>query len=390
MPGIFNVRIPDTTIGLGAINTIGDAAKSFAPAKILIITDAGLVKAGVLDAVRSSLEKAGLKFDVDDGCQEKPPIGLLDKLARKVKAGRYDLLIGVGGGSVMDSTKIVSVVALNNMSVLEYVKPLFRDRIEGKIIPTILVPTTAGTGSEWSQIAVVYEDEPGRRLYPSNSCNNIAAKVIIDPALTVSLPQRITADTGIDALTHAIEVYTSGNPNVLSDMFASTAIKLVADNIRLAYAKGRQSIEARYHMSVAAALAMGSAMFNAGPGLVHLIQDPIQVHFSHGVICGVLLPATMEYNLVAIPARFAMIAELMGENISGLSVMDAAAKSVEAVRRLIRDMGLPRRLSDIGVTEADIPGLARQADAINREAIAILSPRDASAEDIAQILRSAL
>ncbi|OGO19916.1 MAG: hypothetical protein A2144_12780 [Chloroflexi bacterium RBG_16_50_9] len=173
-------------------------------------------------------------------------------------------------------------------------------------------------------------------------------------------------------------------------MFSSTAIKLVADNIRPVFAKGRQSIDARYNMSIAAALAMGSAMFNAGPGLVHLIQDPIQVHFSHGAICAALLPATMEYNLVAIPAKFARIAELMGENISGLSVRDAAAKSVVAVRNLIRDLGLPQRLSDIGITEADIPELARQADAINREGIAFLSPRDASAKDIAHILRSAL
>jgi alcohol dehydrogenase len=389
MPGIFNANIPNTTIGPGAINTIGEAAKLFYPTNVLIVTDAGLVKAGVIEPVKSSLEKAGLKYAIFDSCKEKPPISVLEKLNQLVKDNGYDLLIGVGGGSVIDSVKVVSVIAPNNMKVMDYVGSFFPAKIKGKIIPKIVVPTTAGTGSEWSQAAVAYEDEPGERLYPCNSIDNTPDKVIIDPELTLSVPQKVTADTGIDALSHAIEAYTSGISNVYSDMLAGTAIELIAGNIRQAYSKGRQNKEARYNMSVAAAFAMAGSVAS-GPGLVHLLGDAIKIKVSHGNVVAILLPPVIEYNLLSNPAKFAKLAILLGEKTEGLSEMEAAGRSVVAVSKLIEDLGLPRKLRDIGITEADIPRLAQKADAINQVVISLLNPRDANVKEIERIFKAAL
>ncbi len=390
MPGLFNVKIPDTIIGLGAVSNIGDIAKSFAASNILILTDAGIVKAGIIDAVKVPLEKSGLKFEVFDGCKEEPPVTLVEEISKKAKEGNYDLLIGIGGGSAMDTTKVVSVTAFTGMTIRDYISRGFHFKIGGKIMPKILVPTTSGTGSEWSIATPVYDHEAGE-AYVVNAWENMADKVIIDPELTVKMPQRLTADTGMDALTHAIEAYTSATANVFSDMLASTAIKMISENLRQAYAKGRQNIEARYNMSVAAALAM-NAVVSGGIGLSHFINHVLgpKAHVSHGTAVSLTLPAVMEYNLISNPARFARVAELMGENICGLSTLDAAAKSVEAVRRLMKDLNLPQKMSDVGIKETDIPEMARRCCEVGQPLIDALNPRDAAEEEVARILKASL
>lgn len=388
MNQVINVRIPDTVIGPGTISAIGDIAKSYSPSNILIITDAGINNTGIIKNIQLLLENNNLHSDVFDGCIEKPPISLLEKLARRVKERNHDLLIGVGGGSVMDSTKIASVVAYNNISVYDYVQTRSHQDTEKTTVPKILVPTTAGTGSEWSKVVVVYDDEPNGRSYPSSSLGMMANKVIVDPELTLSLPQRITADTGVDALTHAIEAFTSCNANVISDMFAMTAIKLVGENIRLAYAKGK-NIEARSNMSVAASLAMSAGMAS-GPGLAHLMGDGMKAQISHGACCALFLPVVMQYNLIANPAKFAQIAQLLGENIDGLPALPAASKAVEAVSKLLLDLNMPQKLSEVGITEADIPGMAEIIHTNNHQLISAVNCRDADIEDIKRILTAIL
>lgn len=390
MANMISVNIPRTFIGLDAINNLGYIVKGFSASKTLILTDPGIVKAGIIDVVKVPLEKAGLSFEIFDGCQEEPPVQLLGELSQKVKAGGYDLLIGVGGGSVMDTCKTVSATAQSGLSLSDYLGKRYHEKIEGKIIPKILVPTTAGTGSEWSINVAVYDHEAGK-TYIVRAFENTADRVIIDPALTFKLPQRITADTGFDALSHAIEAFSSSNANIFSDMMASTAIKLISENLRPAYAKGQLNIEARYNMAVAAALAM-NAMVTAGGGLNHFTSEYIgpKAHTSHGATLSTTLPAVIEYNMIANPAKFARLAELMGETIEGLSTMEAAARSAEAVRKLIRDLGLPEKLSDIGIKEDDIPGLARTCYEATRGVIATSNPRDAAESDVARILKDSL
>jgi alcohol dehydrogenase class IV len=294
MPKVIGINIPRTIIGFGAINNIGEIAKSFSATKILVLTDPGIVKAGIIEALKVPLEKASLAYEVFDGCKEEPPVRLMEELAQKVKAGGYDLLIAVGGGSVMDTCKTVSVTAVSGLTLSGYLGKRYHEKIEGRIIPKILVPTTSGTGSEWSINVAVYDHE-ANTTYIVRAWEATADRVIIDPELTFKLPQSKTADTGFDALCHAIEAYTSANANVYSDMMAATAIKLVAENLRQAYAKGQLNTESRYNMSVAAALAM-NAMVAAGGGLGHYISEFLgpKAHASHGTTLSTILPAVME------------------------------------------------------------------------------------------------
>jgi alcohol dehydrogenase class IV len=382
------VKVPDTIIGVGAISNLGDIARSFNPKKILVITDAVLTKVGIVDAIKKPLEAASLRFEIFDGCKPEPPIPLLSELTKKIKEGGYDLLIGVGGGSNMDTTKIVSITAGTGMAMQDYISTGSHQKIEGNIIPKILIPTTAGTGAEWSIAITAYQ---GQDKYIVHAWDNLANKVIIDPELTVTMPQRVTADTGIDALTHAIEAYTSPTANVYSDMLAGTAVKMISGNLRQAYAKGQQNIEARYNMSIAAAFSMNAAN-SSSIGLSHLMGEILgsRAHISHGTTVGLTLPCVMEYNLVSNPAKFAKVAELMGEYIRGLSVYDAAAKSVDAVKRLIKDVDLPLNLKEVGITEADIPEMARKCYGMYAPVIPLLNPRDAAEKDIAQIFLAAL
>jgi alcohol dehydrogenase class IV len=388
MVDTINIRIPNTLIGLGAISNIGDIAKSFSPSKILIVTDAGVIKSGVVDAVKSPLEKVGYKFDVFDGCVSDPPISSVEKLCKKVKAAHYDLLIGIGGGSTMDATKIASQIAAND-GINTY--DLLNGKVVEKAISKILVPTTAGTGSEWSSVAMVSDDNADMQKKGVISIKNLPDAVIIDPELMRSLPQIVTRDTGMDALAHAIEAYTSCNANVISDMFATTAIKLIWDNLPIAYSKGSKNIEARYHLSIAASFAMYAACIS-GVGIGHFMGEPVQnrVHLSHGQACALMLPYAMDFHLIANQAKFAKIAEIMGEVISSISILDAAAKSVEAVRRLSKTMGMPQTLSDVGIKEADIPEMVKEMHAEKDFLIRLWNPRDVSPEDTTRIYKIAL
>lgn len=390
MANITNIKIPNTFMGPGAISNIGDMAKEFAPTRVLIVTDAGVAKAGVIDMVKAPLEEAGCKFDIFDSCETEPTIRFLEKLSQKVKAGKYDLLIGVGGGSVMDSTKVASMVAANGVSVYDMLGGKFPE----KTIPKILVPTTAGTGSEWSVSAVVYDDKANNLTRVIHTLRIGADAVIVDPVLTANLPPRITADTGMDALIHAIEAYVGVKASIVSDMLACTAIKLVAENLRPACAKGSKNIEARNNMSIAASLAM-LAGWVSNLGLVHTTGPALgrKAHISHGASCTFTLPHVMEFHLLANPEKFAKIAELMGENTSGLSTLDAADKSIEAVRRLARDVGMPQKLSDasdVAISEADIPEMVEEVFREWGPLMKEINPRDVSPEDVTRIFVAVL
>ena len=216
MTDIIKVIIPNTIMGIGAISDIGEFAKTLLPSKILIVTDVGLMKTGVINAVTTPLEKADLKFDIYDGCESDPSISSIEKLSKQVKNAKYDLLIGVGGGSTMDTTKIVSQLAVDeNINTYD----LINHKVVEKAISKILVPTTAGSGSEWSLVAMVSDEKADMQKKAVISIKNLPDAVIVDPELARNLPQKITADTGMDALVHAIEAYTSCDANIISDMF---------------------------------------------------------------------------------------------------------------------------------------------------------------------------
>ncbi len=381
-----NLSIPNTFIGINAVEKIGEVVKGFRPKKILILTDKPIIQSGLLDKVKGQLDKGKFKYDVYDGCKADPPMTLIQELGQKIKDAKYDLLIGVGGGSNMDVTKVVSLLPLNEGVT---VRDLVNGKSVPKTLPKILVPTTAGTGAEWSSVAIVSDTDDQKRAIHTDK--NLPNAVIIDPELMRRMPPGLTAATGMDALVHCIEAYTSCAANIVSDMFAATAIELISKNIRRAYAKGDLDMEARYNMAIAAPMAMRAASLS-GTSIAHFLSEPVQkrVHMPHGHACTMMMPYAMEFGLIGNLARFAKVAEIMGENIVGLSTYDAARKSIDAVKQLMIDFKMPRSLAEVGIKESDIDGMVQEMHDDKEFLISIWNPRNITREESKQLYLKAM
>lgn len=382
----FSVFVPDTSIGVGAAENVGSIVKGLGAKKVLIVTDPGIVQAGLADKVKAPLEKEGIEFGVFDSCEINAPISIIERCAQVIKEGGYELLIGLGGGSVMDTVKAASIAVTAEKDIRSYIG---RGKVERAGLPKILMPTTAGTGSEWTCIVVMMEDST-REKNSIYSNYLYAQAVIIDPLMTLNLPPKTTAETGMDALCHGIEAYTCWKANLVSDMFAEKGIKLVADNLRAAYGKGSKNIEARYNMSVAAALVMASLM-SSGVHLVHGMAYPVQDFaeplITHAVSVAIMLPYVMEYNMPVNLHKFANIAELMGEQVEGLSLLNKAQRAIEAVKKLSVDMGIPQRMRDVGIKKEDIPSCVDNVFGFH-SALIDANPRDCSRDDMAKIFEA--
>ncbi len=288
----------------------------------------------------------------------------------------------------MDTTKAAAIFAADESVTIQ---DLVEMRPITRAMRRILIPTTAGTGSEWSATAVITDDVRDGRTYPIVDDMNFPDAVIIDPELSLELPSRPTAHTGMDALTHAIEAYTCSRANVVSDMFASHAIKLIGGSLGPAVAKGSRQMEDRSRMAFAAACAMMAGAL-AGVGLAHFMNVALgkKAGISHGAAVSLMLPYVMEYNMIACPEKFVEIARLLGEMTGGLPEREAAGLSVKAVKRLLGDFRMPQTLGDVGLTEADIPRLVEELMTYQAFPIAFMNPREADADDAAAIYHAAL
>jgi len=287
----------------------------------------------------------------------------------------------------MDVTKMTSLVVTAKDVAHEDINDYLEDKGRHGL-PTLLIATTAGTGSEWTMTSVLTDDEgDGEKkvaMYPAL----VAQAVIVDPLLTLSMPMKVTVDTGADALCHAVEGYTGGSGNVVGEMFQKTAIELIAMNLRAATGKN-SNIEARYYMSVAAMMATMPMAFTSA-NLIHGLGHSLQkiANCTHGVSCALVLPYVLEYNMITTVPKLACLAQLMGEHVTGLSQLDAAKKAIEAVRRLLSDIGMPQRLRDIGIKKEDFPRIIDNLFNINMWAVNG-NPRDCTREDVAGILKEA-
>jgi alcohol dehydrogenase len=385
---VLHINVPTTLFGAGALNEVGDLVQSFAPSKVLIVSDAGVTRTGIVDKVRLKIAASGIGADVFDQCGVEAPISVIQRLAEKVRAEGYDLLVAVGGGSTMDSTKAASVLAADpglTAQDLIQMKPVTAS------VKKIMIPTTAGTGSEWSSAAVLTNDTEDDRTYPYFTAANYPDAVIIDPELSLELPAAATAHTGIDALTHAIEAFTCCRATMVSDMFASTAIQLIATSLRPAFAKGCQNLEHRSNLAFAAASAMAAGSL-AGVGLAHFMNHGLgkRAGISHGSAVGLMLPYVMEFNLVSDPPKFARLAQLLGEVTDGLSVIEAGELAIEGVRRLLSDLGMPQTLHEVGLTKDDIPWLVDELMTFQAFPISFMNPRDVDSDAATSIYTSAL
>jgi alcohol dehydrogenase class IV len=386
-------------MGCGAVRELGAAAKRLDVESVLVITDPALVAAGVLDRVRRPLAAAGLTCQVFDGGEPEPSFDCADRALAAARACRPQAIVGLGGGSNMDLAKTTATVLTHGGSYRDYFS---FDRVPGPILPLICVPTTAGTGSEVSHAAVLTDHEQGVKV--STLSQHLRPRLaVVDPELTLSCPPRATADSGIDALTHAIEAYTAtrfSNLDVppgttspyegkfpLADMLAEEAIRLIGRHLVTAV-REPDNLEARSGMALAATLA-GLAFSNAAVALVHAMEYPLggTLHCSHGAGNGLLLPHVMRFVLPERARELARIAELLGAELSGVSLESDAQSAISAVERLREQIGVPARIREIGGTEDQLPEFAAKAFSIQR--LMLLTPRAVTEADILAIYREA-
>ncbi len=370
--------------GLGAIASLADEVKALGMERPLIVTDPGVIGAGLLEQATASLKAAHLNYLVFDQVASNPPIALVDEGVTLYHNEGCDGLIGLGGGSSMDTAKAIGVVVANGGSILayEWADP---QPIKKRIPPTICIPTTAGTGSEVTLWAVITDPERQIKFNVGGTPLIGAWLALIDPELTFNLPPNITAGTGMDALAHAIECYTCAYAQPLTDAVALLAMEYVGQHLRVAFAQGRNA-EARYKMSMAAmlgALAYGTESAGAAHAMS---QSAGGIHnVPHGALTARLLGSVMEYNYLGEPHKFARIAQALGEDIRGLSLWQAAEKAVEAVMKLTDDVEIPT-LPELGFKEAEIPTLAEIAF---KDPQTIGNPRDLSVKSYMQMYRRA-
>ncbi|MBE7552020.1 MAG: iron-containing alcohol dehydrogenase [Anaerolineales bacterium] len=385
MTNIRSFEIPTVMKhGLGAINALADEARALGMTRPLIVTDPGVVKAGLLDRAAARLRAADLSFAVFDGVAPNPPIALIDEGADTYRREECDGLIGLGGGSAMDTAKSIGVVAANGGSILDY-EWASPQPIQRRIPPTICMPTTAGTGSEVTLWAVITDPQRKIKFNVGGTPLIGAWEALIDPELTFDLPPAVTAGTGMDALAHAIECYTCAYAQPLPDSTALLAMEYVAHYLRVAFAQGHNA-EARYKMSMAAMLGALSYGTESAGAAHAMSQSAGGVHnVPHGALTARLLGPVMEYNFKGEPEKFARIAVAMGEDIRGLSLWQAAEKAVEAVMKLTEDVEIPS-LQELGFGEDEIPMLAEIA---YKDPQTIGNPRDLSLQSYVQIYKRA-
>lgn len=341
--------------GNGVARQTGDTLKRLGIKKVTLVTDQGLVKAGIAEKIIRSIVDVGIEMNVYDQCEPDSSIETVEKITGLSKD--VDMIIGLGGGSSMDPAKAAAILVTNGGNIQDYQGC---DKFKNTPLPIAAIPTAAGTGSECTPFAVIADRQREWKM-PIGGTGIMPALAICDPELTYSLPAGVTAATGMDALTHAIEAYTSRCTEPISDALAVQAIRLIAHAIRPAVYRGDSDKEARYDMMMGAMLA-GYAFTNASLGISHCMAHPLgaQYHVPHGVANALCLPVVMEFNMGAWPERYADIARLLGEDTYGMSIWEAAKKGVRCVYELLEDMPV-QPLNEYGVTQDSLERLAEDA-----------------------------
>ncbi|WP_132747269.1 iron-containing alcohol dehydrogenase [Scopulibacillus darangshiensis] len=352
--------------------------------KALIITSPSLIRLGFVDEVKSQLSNKGIDSRTITGILPEPTVANIEEVYKDPANENYDVFIGLGGGSVLDATKILSILKTNDKSVHELLEP---DVIERPGIPTILIPSTSGTGSEVTPNAIVTIPDEELKI-------GIVSKyflpdlVFIDPVLTLELPAAITAATGMDAFTHSLESFISNKANPISDTYALDSIRLISSSIVEAYHNGA-SIAARGKMIIGSMYG-GMALTSAGTAAVHALAYPLggKFNITHGVANSMLLPHVMAFNMDAITGRLSRVAEAMGISEAGDSENAAAERVVSQINKWTKELDIPQNLKKYGVEEIDLQDLAEAAAKVTR--LLNNNPKTLSVEDIKNIYRKLL
>ena len=374
---------PTAHFGAGSVKKVGELAKAEGAKKALIITDSFIAQSDIRKKIEESLSQAGIAVEVFDGVTPNPTTACVDAGSDFAAKSDADILIAVGGGSSMDTAKGVSLGAKNPQRGigLDY-----QTQFEKPGLPIIAIPTTAGTGSEVNAFGVITDETTHVRFYVGHS-SALAKAAILDPELTLGLPPKATAATGMDAMIHAVESYLSIRNNPYSDGIALQTIEMVMKNLPTAYKDG-SNLEARANMLLASHI-VGVGFSHTGLGLVHGIGHSLGGHFNvpHGVALCTVLEEVLRFNLPARQARLAKIAQALGVAETTKSEAENTEKAIQTLVQLAKEVGLASKLSDHGITEADLPLLAKTAV---EDAVTLNNPIKPTEQDVLGILRSAL
>lgn len=371
--------------GPGARKELPGAIRGLGKSKVLVVTDKGLLQFGVAKMVTDVLDEAGIAYDIFSEVKPNPTVSNVKAGIDAFKRAQADILVAIGGGSSIDTAKAIGIVIANpdfsDIISLEGCAPT-----QNKSVPIIALPTTAGTAAETTINYVIIDEEKQKKMVCVDP-NDIPAVAIIDAELMYSLPKGLTAATGMDALTHAIEGYITKGAWELSDMFEIEAIRMISRYLPMSVSDPKNP-EGRNGMAVAQYVA-GMAFSNVGLGLVHGMAHPLGALFDipHGVANAVLLPTIMEFNMPYCITKYRHIAEAMGIDTSSMNDNEAAQAACDAVKQLSQMVGIPATLTELGITEENIPALTRQAlDDVCTPG----NPRPVTYDEVANIYRSLL
>ena len=370
----------NVSCGFGAVDGIGDAVKGMGYNRVLFVTDPGLVKAGLAERVTKKLEAAGIGFSIFDTVEPNPRDSSIEAAWEAVKHEPIEAVVGLGGGSSMDAAKAAATLATNGGKLAQYDGA---GTIKKPVLPIIAIPTTAGTGSEVTSNAAI-TDAARHYKMSLRSPYLIPSLAILDPGLLAGLPARIAAESSMDAIIHAAEGFTSNKANALSDSLAVQALEFLCPNIR-AFIGRRSNKEAAENMLLGSMFA-GTVIGNTGTGADHALARALggARDTPHGLACALMYPYVVRYNFIADPAKYRKLAQLLGLSVCCLSDSALCDALVAELFRLSDDLGIPTKLSAIGVERSDLPGIAEVAAGNSGP-----NPRSTSAKELLALLEEA-
>lgn len=369
--------------GWGAVDHLLSAVESFQVKRILCVTDEILVNIGLVDTVLKPLTEKGYEVQIYTGVEPEPPLACGQMLVDYTKAGDFELVIGLGGGSTLDLAKIAAILATHDGEIKDYLNLTGTKSLENNGLPSILIPTTSGTGSEVTNISVLSLETTKDVITDDRLMADVA---IVDPALTVSLPAKVTAATGVDALTHAVEAFLSVQASPTTDGLALQAARLIDQSIRTAVQNGSDR-EARTNMSMGSYIA-GLAFFNAGVAGVHALAYPLggQFHIPHGESNAVLLPYVMAFIRSSCEEKMAYLYETLTGD-TRRTIEEASHLFVERMEKIVRDVGIPATLKGFNIPRSALESLTD--DAVKQTRLLARSPKPLSRSDIYAIYEAA-
>ncbi|CAM5781851.1 iron-containing alcohol dehydrogenase [Brevibacillus borstelensis] len=380
---ISKFATPEIIFGNQSISQIGESLSRLGARKVFLVSDPGVLDAGWAEQAIKHIKESNLDYHLWTHVTPNPKDYEVHAGAAEYRAHECNAIVGVGGGSAMDAAKAIALLGTNDGSILQYEGV---DKIERPLPPMVMLPTTAGSGSEVSQFSIIVDS--ARKVKMAIISKSLIPDIaIIDPQTLMTKDGRLTANTGIDALTHAIESYISLAATPLTEVLSLSAMRIISQNLRPSVAS-QYNLEAKQAMAMAS-LQAGIAFSNAILGAVHAMSHQLGglLDTPHGEVNAILLPYVLEYNYIAAPEKYRKMAEAMGENVAGLSLHDASRLMMKAVTNLTGDLQIPVTLSELGLQPEHIELLSRNAV---QDVCMATNPRDMSAEDVKALFQKAM